>query len=180
MYTLKLEDIPEEGLKLSWEEQQDSLVAYLNHLSSIDFEFRTPLHAEAMIRKMGKSYLIEGGVQTLLRLHCVRCLKEFDYPLFSAFDLSLHPLKEATRDEEVELGEEDLKSSFFEGGEIHLSEIACEQVLLEIPYKPLCMEECKGLCPKCGRDLNVSPCDCTREDWEKGFSVLRKLKLDPS
>ena len=180
MYALKLEDIPEEGLKLSWEEDQDSLVAYVGRLSAVDFKFETPLQAEATIRKMGKSYLIRGDVQTRLGLRCVRCLKEFDYPLSSSFDLSLHPVKESPGDEEVELGEEDLKSSFFEGGEILLSEIACEQIFLEVPYKPLCVEDCKGLCPKCGRDLNLSPCDCAKEDWEKGFSALRKLKLDPS
>jgi uncharacterized protein len=180
MLTLMLEDIPEEGLELRWEEKQDALLVYLSHLSSIDFEFETPLHGEATIRKVGRSYLIHGAVQGRLRLRCVRCLKEFAYPLSSIFDLSLHPLKESAHEEEIELGEEDLKSSFFEGGEIRLSEMACEQVFLEIPFKPLCMEDCKGLCPKCGWDLNQSSCECTREDWEKGFSVLRKLKLDPS
>ncbi len=73
-----------------------------------------------------------------------------------------------------------MESNFFEGGEIHLSEVACEQIFLEIPYQPLCSENCKGLCPQCGQDRNLSPCGCNQEDWEAGFSVLRKLKLDPS
>ncbi len=73
-----------------------------------------------------------------------------------------------------------MESIFFEGGEIHLSEIACEQIFLEIPYQPLCREDCKGLCPQCGRDLNLSPCDCVREEWGSGFTALQKMKLDPS
>jgi len=180
MFTVKLDDIPEEGLKLSWEEQRDSLVTYLGHLSSIDFDFETSLFGEARITRMGKAYLIQGSLQTRLRLRCARCLKEFPYPLSSTFDLTLHSAKGTSLEEEVELDEEDMKSGFFEGGEIHLSEVACEQIFLEIPYQPLCSENCKGLCPQCGQDQNLSPCGCNQEDWEAGFSVLRKLKLDPS
>jgi len=180
MFTVKLDDIPEEGLNLNWEEQRDSLVTYLRHRSSIDFDFETPLHAEARITRTGKAYLIQGSLQTLLRLRCARCLEEFPYPLSSAFDLSLHSAKGTSFEEEVELDAEDMESNFFEGGEIHLSEVACEQIFLEIPFQPLCSEDCKGLCPQCGRDRNLSSCDCSQEDWEAGFSVLRKLKLDPS
>jgi uncharacterized protein len=180
MFTLKLEDIPEEGLKLNWEEEQGSLQDYVSRLSSIDFDFEGSLRAEATIQKMGKSYLILGSVKTVLQLRCARCLKDFSYPLSSSLDLTLHPLKSESSGEEVELGEEDLKSNFFEGGEIHLSEVACEQIFLEVPYQPLCREECKGLCPKCGQDLNLSPCNCKPEDLGAGFSALRNLKLDPS
>ena len=180
MFAVKLDDIPEEGLALSWEENRESLLAYLGRFPSIDFDFETPLHGEAKIKKMGKSYLIQGNVQTLLHFRCARCLKEFNYPLSSHFDLTLHPLKEMNLEEEIELGEEDMKSNFFEGGELHLSEIACEQIFLEVPYQPLCREDCKGLCPQCGRDLNLSPCDCIKQDWGTGFSALRNMKLDPS
>ncbi len=178
MYSLKLDEIPEEGLNLNWKEERASLSTYLEDLSEIDFDFETPLQAEAKIRKVGQSILIEGSVDTILQLRCARCLKEFASPLASTFDLTLYPQKEADPEEEVELGEDDMESSFFEGGEIHLSEIACEQIFLEIPYQPLCREDCKGLCPRCGSDLNLSACDCVKEDFGSGFSALAKLKLD--
>lgn len=180
MFTVKLDDIPEEGLTVNWEEQQKSLLGYLGHFSAVDFGFETPLRGESRIKKIGKSYLIQGSVQVVLHFRCARCLKGFTYPLSSNFDLTLHPLKETAFEEEVELGEEDMESIFFEGGEIHLSEIACEQIFLEIPYQPLCKEDCKGLCPQCGRDLNLSTCDCVREEWGSGFMALQKMKLDPS
>ncbi|MGB9627940.1 MAG: DUF177 domain-containing protein, partial [Thermodesulfobacteriota bacterium] len=107
----------------------------------------------------------------------IRCLKEFSYPLSSNFELTLHPLKEFSMTKEKELEEEDLESDFFQEGEIHLSEIACEQVFLEIPYQPLCQEGCKGLCPKCGSDLNLSSCSCEKERMGSGFLELHKLKL---
>ena len=178
MFIIKLDEIPEEGLDLKWQEERGSLLAYLKDLSKIDFDFESPLQSEVKIKKAGESVLITGKVQTTLRLQCVRCLKEFLYPLSSMFELTLHPLKEASSEEEVELGSEEMESSFFEGGEIHLSEVACEQIFLEIPYQPICQEDCKGLCSICGKDLNLSPCDCVKEEFSSGFSALKKLKLD--
>jgi len=178
MLTVKLDDIPEEGLNLEWTEERASLLGYLKTLSQIDFDFEAPLSSEARILIAGQSVLISGRVQTALRLQCVRCLKEFAYPLSSTFELTLHSLKEAPAAEETELGDEEMESGFFEGGEIHLSEIACEQIFLEIPIQPLCQKNCKGLCPVCGTDLNLFSCTCERQEFVSGFSALKKLKLD--
>jgi len=178
MFTLKFDEIPEEGLDLKWKEEKASLLAYLKDLSRIDFDFGAPLQAEVKIGKASRLVLINGKIQTELRLQCVRCLKEFPYPLSTTFELTLQPLKEAPSEEETELGSEEMELNFFEGGEIHLSEIACEQIFLEIPYQPLCQEGCKGLCPMCGKDLNLSACECVKEELTSGFSALKKLKLD--
>ena len=178
MFALKLDEIPEEGLDLKWKEERASLLAYLKDLSRIDFDFETPLQSEVKIRKAGRSVLITGKVETTLRFKCVRCLKEFSYPFSTTFELTLQPLKEAPSEEETELESEEMESSFFEGGEIHLSEIACEQVFLEIPYQPVCQEGCKGLCSVCGKDLNLSSCGCVKEEPASAFSALKKLKLD--
>ena len=177
MYTLKVDDILDEGLDLKWEESRDSIMAYVGHLSRIDFEFESRLRGEARAWKTGQSVVIQGSIQTVLRLQCVRCLKEFSSPISSAFDLTLLPTKEDSSEEEIELKEDDMESSFFEGGEIRLSELACEQVFLDMPTQPLCQEGCKGLCPVCGKDLNLDPCACQRDERESGFAALKKLKL---
>ncbi|HUL28967.1 MAG TPA: DUF177 domain-containing protein [Thermodesulfobacteriota bacterium] len=178
MFTLKLDEVPEEGLQLTWKEERASLLAYLKDLSRIDFDFEGPLQSEAQIKKAGRLVFISGKLQTVLRLQCGRCLKEFSYPFATTFELTLHPLKEAPSEEERELGSEEMELIFFEGGEIRLSEIACEQIFLEMPYQPLCQEGCKGLCPICGKDLNLSSCECVKEELNSGFSALKKLKLD--
>jgi len=177
MFTLKLDEIPAEGLNLNWAEESSSLSTYLDNFSQIGFGFEGPLQSEARVWKAGQSVLINGRVQTTLQLQCVRCLKEFSYPISSTFELALLPLEKTSSDEETELREDDMESNFYQGGEIHLSEIACEQVFLEIPFKPLCQEECKGLCPTCGKDLNFGSCECVREEFGSGFSALKKLKL---
>ncbi len=178
MFTVRLDEIPEEELNLKWTEERGSLLAYLKTLSQVDFDFEGPLQAEVKIQRSGQSILVEGKVETVLRFQCVRCLKEFSYPLASSFELALHPSKDVPSEEETELEQEDMESNFFEGGEIHLSEIACEQIFLEIPVQPLCQEGCKGLCPVCGVDLNLSSCSCVKKEFDSGFSVLQNLKLD--
>ena len=178
MLAIKFDEIPDEGLSLNWSEERASLRAYLESFSQIDFDFETPLQSEAKIWKANHSVFVKGRIETTLRLRCVRCLNEFAYPLASTYELTLHPLKEASFDEEVELDESEMESSFFEEGEIRLSEIACEQIFLEIPYQPLCHEECKGLCSGCGKDLNFFSCQCVKEDFGSGFSALKKLKLE--
>ena len=177
MLTIRVDDIPDEGLELKWKEEPEALSGYLKELPEVSFEFEQPLQSEAKIRRMGQSVSIKGGMQTVLRMHCVRCLKELSYSLASGFDLVLHPLKDGTLAEEAELSKKELESNFFEGGEIHLSEIACEQVFLEIPMQPLCQEVCKGLCSTCGKDLNLSTCNCVKEEFETGFNALKKLKV---
>jgi uncharacterized protein len=177
MYSLEIDEITDGGLQLAWDEEVPSLMSYLASLSIIDFAFEQPLHTETRVTKIGQSICLTGNVKTTLRLTCVRCLNDFNFPISSSFDLTLSPLKKAPAEEEVELKEEDMESNFFEGGEIHLSEIACEQVFLEIPYKPLCREDCRGLCPVCGKDLNLSTCHCVSEDSGSAFSALKNLKL---
>ena len=165
-------------MNLEWTEERASLLVYLKTLSRVDFDFEGLLQAEASISRAGQSVLVNGKVETTLRLQCVRCLKEFLYPLTSSFELTLHPSREAPSGEETELAGEDMESSFFEGGEIHLSEVACEQIFLEIPIQPLCQDGCKGLCPICGGDLNLSSCKCVKQEIHSGFSALQDLKLD--
>jgi uncharacterized protein len=177
MVVLEIDEITEEGLQLAWDEEVPSVMTYLASLSRIDFAFEQPLHTEAKVSKIGQSFFLNGNVETTLRLTCSRCLNDFSFPILSSFDLTLSPLEKALTEEEVELKEEDLESNFFEGGQIHLSEIACEQVFLEIPYKPLCREDCRGLCPVCGKDLNLSACHCVPENSESAFSALKHLKL---
>ena len=178
MFTLEVDKITEEGLTVDWKEEPAALSSYLENFSQIDFFFEKPLEATATVWRVGQSIMVKGKIEALLRLQCVRCLEEFSHPLSSTFEVTLFPSKEASSEEEVELGEDDMECNFYEGGEIQLSEIACEQIFLEIPYQPLCDEDCKGLCPVCGKDLNRATCGCRREEPETGFAVLKKLKLD--
>ena len=72
--------------------------------------------------------------------------------------------------------DDDVDFAPFEGDEIDLGELFREQILLAIPMTPLCREECKGLCPVCGADLNAGECSCERGEIDPRWSALADLK----
>ena len=59
-----------------------------------------------------------------------------------------------------------------------LSEIVINNILIGMPLKSLCRENCKGLCPKCGKDLNLGDCDCPKKEIDSRFAVLKELLKD--
>ena len=81
------------------------------------------------------------------------------------FDLRYQPHAENTGEGEREIEEDDLTTAFYENDEIDLGQLMREQFYLALPMKPLCRDDCKGLCPVCGTNLNQGTCDCKR-DWE--------------
>jgi uncharacterized protein len=79
---------------------------------------------------------------------------------------------------EVELLDEDMEVDFIRDSEIDLDEIIKEQIYLSLPMKVLCSDQCRGLCPICGMNLNVSDCHCHREQGHPGFLKLKDLKIE--
>lgn len=124
---------------------------------------------------------VTGRISAPLALSCSRCLA--DYTSFIDTNFTIFFRKEtsvsAVSDDELELGEMDLLSSAYSGDEIDLTHEIEEQVAMEIPLKPLCNEDCKGLCHTCGIDLNTSTCSCGTESTSLKFSALKDFKVTP-
>ena len=74
------------------------------------------------------------------------------------------------------LSEEELAVSVFDEGSIDVDEIVKEQILLAVPARTLCREDCKGICPECGTDLNTGQCDCAAEEVDPRWAALKSLK----
>jgi uncharacterized protein len=110
-------------------------------------------------------YRVKGTVTGELELTCGRCLEPFTLPVASDFDLRYVPRTENVGEAESEVGEDDLTTAFYDDDQIDLSGLVSEQFHLALPMKPLCSENCRGLCPHCGTNLNTGSCDC-RSTWE--------------
>jgi uncharacterized protein len=157
-------DIPDEGLHIDIEEKVD-----LEGISLM-----SPVTADLELNKMGKEIVVSGEVTTEVELQCSRCLKIFKRDLELPVEVVYHPLEEigveghGLRDDELDMG-------FYKGEELDLKELLREQLLLNIQMKPLCSEECKGLCPRCGTDLNMGQCDCEEEEVDPRLEVLRNF-----
>jgi uncharacterized protein len=124
---------------------------------------------------------ITGRVTAPLALSCSRCLS--DYASFVDTSFTIFFRKESAvaasiEDEDgLELGEMDLLSSSYSGDEIDLTHEIEEQIVMEIPLKPLCSDDCKGLCHVCGIDLNASSCSCRKDPVNLTFNALKDFKV---
>jgi uncharacterized protein len=124
------------------------------------------------IEKAGRGFLLEGTVRGEARLRCVRCLGEFPFAVTERFELQLLPLAGVPRVEDHRLGRSDLAVRFYSTPELDLAELASEQIELAVPMKPLCNEDCQGLCPHCGRDLNQGSCTCPKNADQRWTPLL--------
>ena len=114
------------------------------------------------VEKTGEKVTVRGSVAATARLECVRCLAAFDRPLQASLQVFAERAGSGRpRDEEAL--ERDEYMRFHDGRQLDLRGDAREALLLELPMVPHCREDCRGLCPRCGADLNAGPCGCPRE-----------------
>jgi uncharacterized protein len=110
------------------------------------------------IDRAGNQVALMGTVSTLARLECVRCLQSFDRPVEAELTVLADRSGSGRRLEE-DL-ERDHYMKFHDGRQLDVREEARDALLLELPITPHCRETCLGLCPTCGADLNLGPCEC--------------------
>ena len=121
-------------------------------------------------------YRLAGHVSAELALTCSRCVEPFTLPVSGAFDLRFVPRTENVGEGEREVREDDLSTAFYDAEQIDLRELIIEQLQLALPMKPLCREDCRGLCAQCGTNLNMGACSCS-EKWEDPrLAALKALK----
>jgi len=125
--------------------------------------FNSPVEVNGSVKKSGDSYLVSGKIKAIVILKCSRCLKDFPYTLMTAF----HQRYEERPDEEEVLR--------LKGSVINLGHHVLESLILELPMKALCSEECKGFCPICGIDRNKEDCRCSGEDIDPRLISLKKF-----
>jgi len=146
----------------------------------------TPVSAtlRAWIRPEATLVRATGEVEGEGSAECDRCLKAVRVPIKTAFDQryswegTAAPRPSGGHDEEVALAEDELDIVSLEGSAFDTAELAREQFVLATPIRVVCIEDCKGLCPDCGADLNAGPCACAPETGDPRWDALKKLKTD--
>lgn len=132
----------------------------------------------AAIERAGEEVRLRGQLNTAVSVSCVRCLESVEQPVDRDFDLYFRQEDSLIYDEDadVQLEERDTRTSFISGAELQLDGIFREQVLLAMPMKPLCREDCRGLCPSCGINHNLDSCECFDQSTNPVFEGLLELK----
>ena len=139
-------------------------------------EFRqvAPLKVDAVAELVGSEIRIRGHLGTGLEACCDRCLVQVGIPVERDFDLFYRPLQAIAREEEIEIPADELEVGFFSGDGIELADVVREQVILSVPMKVVCRDECQGLCPVCGANRNVVACHCVPPPQQSPFASLKE------
>ncbi len=124
-----------------------------------DAEWPGLVRGDLRVEKSGNRVSVRGTVTSAARLECVRCLRAFDLGVAADLTVFAEQASVSNRSEQDELERDDYML-FHDGRRLDLTETVRESLLLELPITPHCREECPGLCPKCGADLNEGPCGC--------------------
>lgn len=123
-------------------------------------------------------YRLTGGLHTTVELVCGRCLEPFRTSIDVPIDLRYLPRAENAGEGEREVEEEDLTTAYYRDEQIDLGQLVREQIWLALPMKPLCREDCQGLCPVCGANRNVARCQCETEWIDPRLAALKHVWSD--
>ena len=128
------------------------------------------------VRQSGAEVIVTGHLKACAQVECDRCLKPLEIPVESDFSVEYITDSDYESSQTAELTEDLLAVSVFDGQGIDLDEIAKEQILLAVPTRSLCRDDCKGFCSKCGADRNIEDCGCEDREVDPRWAALQALK----
>jgi uncharacterized protein len=149
-----------------------------DELNPVDERVRltAPATVNGKIRLAGNEVFVNGHVDTRTQVECDRCLKTIELPVNADFELEYITGTEYESSEVAELTEAEMSVSVFDGHALDVDEIVKEQILLAVPTRMLCREDCKGICPECGTDRNTGECNCETKEIDPRWAALKNLK----
>lgn len=185
-FHISLNDIPPEGRSLTL----DDATVWQIPMAEFHMECRIvhPLQAKVFLLPAEGGCLVRGTLQGTVALPCDRCTEDAlitldnNFETFECLPGGL-PLQQDEDEDDSEMAQEDAPdeaSHIYMDKTVPMLDLAAlcwEEFALALPVKPLCREDCKGLCAKCGANLNDSPCGCVTDEGDPRLAVLRQLKI---
>ena len=177
MLRIHIDQITEKGLDL--DEQVDA--AFFPMLNAVCQEgavtFIRPVHVRIHATLAGETVLMDGTAGSVVRIPCSRCLEPFDLNIDTGFSTTAVPeipsMIDTDATDNIELAADDMDMIAYNGDSIDLRDEIAQQIIMALPFKLLCRNTCKGLCNRCGVDLNKTPCQCPSQDESSPFAVLK-------
>jgi uncharacterized protein len=140
-----------------------------------DIELAEPASGTFTVTNTGRLLVLRGEVTATVRLPCSRCLEpmtaELRIPLSEEF--STRPAAESIEEKTIDV--EEPGAAAFSENILDLTELVRQNILINLPLAPVCLEECAGICPRCGARLDAGPCGCPPEESESPLADLGKL-----
>ncbi len=137
--------------------------------------------AQLVRERHGKHELIDdirvaGDLNAKFEMACARCLEPIVQNIARQFDLLYRPQGIDAGKEEMSVTTAEAEIAYYQGEGLLLEDLLREQVLLALPLKAICREDCKGLCPHCGRNLNQEQCNCAEPLEDPRWSALKDIR----
>ena len=149
-----------------------------DELDPVDERIRLtePATVKGKVRLSGNEVFVNGHIDTRAQVECDRCLQQIELPVSADFALEYITGSDYESSNLAELTEDAMAVSVFDGEAIDVDEIVKEQIVLAVPTRVLCREDCKGICPECGIDKNTGECQCVTDDIDPRWAALKNLK----
>lgn len=188
---VKIEQIREKGFDVDEPVKLELIQSALNDVPGGGLRPEKPFQLKAHLSRVGTGVLLKGQFTAEVVMPCKRCNADVRVTVPSSFTLNLipeslaadHGVGDSADDDEQ--GEQagsfrldDAEQDVFNGKEIDLDPIVREQLLLALPMSALCKEDCKGLCPQCGQNLNEKQCGCEVRPSDPRWAALKNIKLN--
>ena len=141
-----------------------------------DWTLAEPVVVDAHVQHQGRFLELEGHVNTVVKGVCSRCLDEVKVPVKCDFAEQLLYAKDVSLFSHLAVGEVEEKYFIYDNDTLDITDIIRESILAVLPQKILCKDDCRGLCPKCGKNLNQGQCDCDLHEVDPRLAILAKLK----
>jgi uncharacterized protein len=174
---IPVDDITESAREIRFSERTDGLNDLYKNSQFRDFSFPPLLEVDLVYYRSGQEIFFKGSFGGTLEGSCSRCLRSYFLPLNKEFDFVLSPDPSKSGRKIEELSRKDLGLSYYSTEEIDLAPLIKEQVMLALPTRPLCYENCRGLCGSCGVDLNQETCACSSSATDPRMAIFRTLKV---
>jgi uncharacterized protein len=165
---IRVSDLPDEGLLVA--NAGEFVAPFADSSWRLD-AVRLQVHRE------GDDVVVVGDIRASVPLVCGRCLEEFRVDVHPVVDVRYVP--RPALDDNVELGVDDLDLDFYANDELNLAALLETETTLALPMKPLCRPDCRGLCPTCGGNRNVTACGCPTRPADPRLAVLKDLASRP-
>ena len=174
---ISVDDVPQSPKEISFSERVEELNEIYRRSKNPDFEFPPLLEVDLVYYRAGSDLFFSGTLRGRFTGCCGRCLDKFSFALNKRFDFVLTPGPAKSERGAEELRAEELGLSFYSTDEIDLAPLIMEQVMLALPTRPLCSENCRGLCGGCGANLNSEVCVCSSATGDPRMAIFRSLKV---
>ena len=153
---------------------------------SIDPDEPTPIEAynvrgKVKVTRLSQDLLVQGDVSADVHLECSRCLEQFSLPVTGSLEEKYLPAVDVESGRPIKRDATEEDDDAFQVDANHLMDLTepvRQALLVSLPIKPLCREDCAGLCPQCGANLNEGPCDCPRESTDNRWAALQELRIE--